>query len=89
MSTPITSMIAEKMFNSEVQKGMLSGLQLHIISQLLKAGPDGMTTRQLADLCDISIYTARHWLLKLEEQDYIKKENDIKGYKWIYTHNSK
>jgi len=39
-----------------------------IIAVVSKSENQGVTTRDISDRCDMSIYSARNWLRKLEEE---------------------
>lgn len=40
---------------------------LNVTTALLQHGEQGAYTRDIANACDMSIYAARNWLLKLEK----------------------
>lgn len=42
-----------------------------ILKAVTLSGGEGVTTRDISNDCDMSIYAARNWLLKLEEEGYI------------------
>ncbi|PNF13569.1 hypothetical protein A6J71_00055 [Enterobacter cancerogenus] len=42
-----------------------------ILRTVTQAGSVGVTTRDISDSCDMSIYAARNWLLKLEDEGYV------------------
>lgn len=42
-----------------------------VLGALEQAGDKGATSRDISDTCDLSIYSARNWLIKLEEADFI------------------
>lgn len=50
---------------------------------LIKRQAEGIVTRDVADECDMSIYAARNWLLKLEHSGLLKKEPTGKSCKWF------
>ncbi|ADD78141.1 Hypothetical Protein PANA_2974 [Pantoea ananatis LMG 20103] len=50
---------------------------------LIKRQAEGIMTRDVADECDMSIYAARNWLLKLENSGLLKKEPGRKSCKWF------
>jgi response regulator of citrate/malate metabolism len=54
-----------------------------ILSYLRGKGDTGATTREISDHCDLSVYSARNWLLKLEEKHYVILVSDsIRSSKW-------
>lgn len=42
-----------------------------ILRALSEMQSDGLTTREISDACDISIYAARNWLTKLKEHGVV------------------
>ncbi|HGM5490594.1 TPA: FaeA/PapI family transcriptional regulator [Serratia fonticola] len=42
-----------------------------ILRYIREQGEEGATTRQVSDACDLSIYSSRNWLLKLESEGLI------------------
>lgn len=38
---------------------------------LIQFCDDGATTREVSEYCDISVYSARHWLMKLQEAEIV------------------
>jgi DNA-binding MarR family transcriptional regulator len=54
-----------------------------ILNDIMVTSGNGMTTRQIADKFDLSIYTARNILLKLEAENFVQRLPDNKGYRWF------
>ncbi|UYK97525.1 FaeA/PapI family transcriptional regulator [Pantoea stewartii] len=54
-----------------------------VIMCLIKKQSEGILTRDVADECDMSIYAARNWLLKLENNGLLKREAGTKSCKWF------
>ncbi|MDM3379276.1 FaeA/PapI family transcriptional regulator [Citrobacter sp. Cb003] len=56
-----------------------------IINNLIEAGEHGLTTREVANYCSLSIYSARYNLLILKKKGYVIKENVLhrNGGKWF------
>ncbi|HGM5490591.1 TPA: FaeA/PapI family transcriptional regulator [Serratia fonticola] len=57
------------------------------ISHYLEAcGHEGATTRQVSDNCDISIYMARNWLLRLKGYGAVEHEEvSVRKNKWFWN----
>ncbi len=56
----------------------------NVILDLLAArGAKGLSTRELADLCGLSIYKVRHLLLPLEKEGHILRSKIIKHHRWF------
>ena len=52
--------------------GKKGSVTMSMIYHALAAESDrGLTTRQVSDCCDISIYAARNWLMKLKEVNMV------------------
>lgn len=49
---------------------------------LLNSGENGLNTRQIADQCDISICSARYFLLKLKAGNAVTCDKNEKCHKW-------
>jgi transposase len=49
-------------------------------------GEEGVTTRQVSNACDLSIYSSRNWLIKLESVGliYNRKQSERKS-KWFIS----
>lgn len=52
------------------------------LNAVLTGAAAGQTTRQLADACGESIYSARHWLLVLESEGKIEKCPSTRSSIW-------
>lgn len=57
-----------------------------IILDILKAHrTKGLSTRELADLCGISIYKVRHLLLPLEKYGRVNRDKMQKHHQWFLS----
>lgn len=54
-----------------------------IILQLLKEHEEGLSTRELADFCGMSIYRVRHLLLPLEKYGQVSRNKKQKHHRWF------
>jgi ribosomal protein S25 len=52
---------------------LLQGKMHNVLVAVCNAGEKGITTRQVAEHCDLSVYAARNWLMKLEGEGHIHK----------------
>lgn len=43
---------------------------------------EGLTIREVAEICDMSVYAARNWLLKLEQEGLIYKSCRPRNSTW-------
>ncbi|TQI78362.1 FaeA-like protein [Serratia fonticola] len=69
-------------FLKECKKGLATINRIH--QSLLEAASEGLTTRQVSDICDISIYVARHWLARLKEVDIVRSSPvNGKSLRWF------
>ena len=75
----LKNMSKDSSLSKILDKDIVIKIMLVVISNRTK----GVTTRDVSDYCDISIYSARNWLLKLSElgQVYSEKESE-RQYKW-------
>ncbi len=55
-----------------------------VLMVVFNAGEEGITTREVADHCDMSVYSARNWLMKLEQEKQIIKKSRPKNCTWHY-----
>lgn len=53
-----------------------------VLMVICKAKEDGLTTREVAEICDMSVYAARNWLMKLEESGHISRANRPRNTTW-------
>jgi len=53
-----------------------------VMSALSESDAEGMTTREIAYKCDISVYAARNWLMKLEHEGHIYKIQRSRNSTW-------
>lgn len=58
--------------------------QEHILYILKEHAPDGLLTRELADICEMSIYKVRHLLLPLEKYGQVVRIKIKKHHKWYF-----
>ena len=55
---------------------------LDVMNAVYDAGENGMTTREVANICDLSVYAARNWLIKLENEGYVIKKMKPRNTTW-------
>jgi FaeA-like protein. len=55
-----------------------------VFMAVCNAGEEGITTRKVADVCDMSVYSARNWLMKLEQNEAISKKTKTRNCTWHY-----
>ena len=53
-----------------------------VMMAVYHADENGLTTREVADICDLSVYSARNWLMKLENEAYIMKKEKPRKTTW-------
>jgi len=72
--------------NIVAQISQLNDKMASILAVMSRADNEGVTTRYISDECDMSIYSARNWLIKLEEEGYVfhKKSGKRKAI-WFIT----
>lgn len=58
---------------------------VNVLQAVLEAGSSGMTTRNIADRCDISVYSARSWLLILENKGLILRNESVRNTHWYHS----
>ncbi|MEN0615586.1 FaeA/PapI family transcriptional regulator [Klebsiella indica] len=58
--------------------------QEHILYILKEHSPEGLLTRELADICEMSIYKVRHLLLPLEKYGQVVRIKIKKHHKWYF-----
>lgn len=56
-------------------------IEIEIVKYMIKKGGN-MTTREIADACDLSIYSARRWLMRLEKKGVIKSQASKRIIRW-------
>ncbi|NIF33008.1 hypothetical protein F3J29_12795 [Enterobacter sp. Cy-643] len=49
---------------------------------LLDSGGRVLNTKEIADKCNLSIYTARHYLMKLEKNNVVDCKKNEKCHEW-------
>ncbi|WP_225739038.1 FaeA/PapI family transcriptional regulator [Citrobacter amalonaticus] len=65
---------------------MIRGPEQFFILNLLKDhSTQGLSTRELADLCGISIYKVRHLLLPLEKYGQVIRNKMQKHHQWFLS----
>lgn len=72
----------ENILNSSPNENMIKALNC-----IIKAGADGITTREVATQCNISIFSARNWLSKLEAEGFINKKETPRTKVWFLLNN--
>lgn len=70
-----------------ISSSLISNDNVELIIQYLSDLTDeGATTRDVSYYCDISVYSARHWLIKMEEQDMVHSvKHGGRVSKWYIT----
>jgi len=59
--------------------------QIFILDVLKDHLSEGLSTRELADLCGISIYKVRHLLLPLEKYGRVSRDKMQKHHQWFLS----
>ncbi|MGA4650071.1 FaeA/PapI family transcriptional regulator [Citrobacter portucalensis] len=54
-----------------------------ILAEVIKSGGKGVTTRDISNCCDMSIYSARNWLIRLEDEGQVFHTNVGKNKVWF------
>lgn len=62
--------------------------QVFILNLLKNHSTNGLSTRELADLCGISIYKVRHLLLPLEKYGQVIRDKMQKHHQWFLAKES-
>lgn len=62
--------------------------QVFILELLKEHSTEGLSTRELADLCGISIYKVRHLLLPLEKYGQVIRDKMQKHHQWFLSNES-
>ncbi|CBG90232.1 FaeA/PapI family transcriptional regulator [Citrobacter rodentium] len=62
--------------------------QVYILELLKDHSANGLSTRELADLCGISIYKVRHLLLPLEKYGQVIRDKMQKHHQWFLSSES-
>ena len=71
--------LREVYHNDKINKKMID-----ILQALMAQASQGLTTRLVAEQCDMSVYSARNWLLKLEELSLVHKSSDTRNALWFW-----
>ena len=53
-----------------------------VLSVISNSNQKGLNTREIADKCDMTVYSARNWLLKLEQKGIIQRKGGAKNIIW-------
>lgn len=56
-------------------------IKTEIVKHIIKKG-GSITTREIADACGLSIYSARRWLMSLEKKGIIKSQASKRMINW-------
>ncbi|WP_071819196.1 FaeA/PapI family transcriptional regulator [Erwinia tasmaniensis] len=59
--------------------------QISILELLREHRPEGLSTRDLANMCGISIYKVRHLLLPLERYGRVSRDKMQKHHRWFLS----
>jgi len=49
---------------------------------VIESGGSGATTRSVANKCDMSVYSARNWLIQLENDGFIYRQGSGRSDTW-------
>ncbi|MFS3191057.1 FaeA/PapI family transcriptional regulator [Klebsiella pneumoniae] len=81
--TSLFNMIDANRDNLSNSSGSILQGKMHTVLMVVcGAGEEGLTTREIAELSDMSVYAARNWLLKLEEEGHIYKSSRPRNTTW-------
>jgi response regulator of citrate/malate metabolism len=80
-------MSMQRQRGEDINVSLIANDNVELIIQCLKdLSDEGATTREVSDYCDISVYSARHWLMKMEEQEIVHSvKNGGRVNKWYIT----
>ncbi|MDZ7320046.1 FaeA/PapI family transcriptional regulator [Kosakonia sacchari] len=56
---------------------------IDVFLTIIRSGNDGLTTRMVADNCDMSVYAARNWLIRLEDDKLIERMDQGRNARWV------
>lgn len=76
-----TNLLNEKKIR-EYSTTNIHGKMQQVLIAVYQADDNGLTTREVADICDLSVYSARNWLMKLENEEYIVKKTKPRSTTW-------
>lgn len=82
----IAKMTLDKVYSEQKLKEKMKDKLIDVLRYVLESGEAGLTTRSIADRCDMSIYSARNWLMKLEESQVICRIEQSKKTLWYRSH---
>ena len=63
-------------------KGRVSAKLALVLSVISNSHQKGLNTREIADKCNMTVYSARNWLLKLEQNGIIQRKGGPKNILW-------
>ncbi|NDJ55805.1 hypothetical protein GWD52_02090 [Enterobacteriaceae bacterium 4M9] len=81
MSDLTMSIITDCVMPKLDSKGNGQDIKIKIIKHMIKKG-NFTTTREVADECDLSIYSARRWLMSLERAGIITNHSTTRITRW-------
>lgn len=64
---------------------MISQDKKRIVYMAVRSGNknQGRTIREIAEICDMSVYAVRNWLIKLEDDGFIYKIQKPRNSTWL------
>lgn len=85
MSISIAHTALHDTFHHSENDKQMNPIMASIIEILIDAEEHTANTREIADRCDLSIYSARNWLIRLEEAGFVCRKVAPRGYLWHFT----
>lgn len=84
MMNDVTNAIAIIALN-RIYKDKFNPRMVEILQMMIQSHEREMSTRNIADACGISIYSARNWLIKLQQQGLVNENKCARSSTWHLT----
>lgn len=81
----IANLIVSSTYKIRDQKDANSAVKMsRVLHAIMQAGKHGISTREISEQCDMTIYAVRRWLIRLEsEKIIIRKPEETKTILWL------
>lgn len=79
--------VVKNVLASVYQDGKINEKMADVFLAVMANGDKGITTRGVAERCDLTVYAARNWLIRLEEKNLVVRKIDPRNTIWFWTDN--
>ena len=58
---------------------------IDVLLSVMSSGENGVSTREVSNQCDLTIYAARNWLMRLERDGVVSRMPRTRQTTWLWA----